>query len=183
MRVNDGFLVFRGLYSGRETSGEVFLRLGWLSEGNISGRVKITVFSSKFTSFTFQPMLCHALVWGVLVFVHHSEFFWAGAGRSLPIIPSILENGSLTHRVHLAFRDRNSVSGVYLPLNCFFGETYLLAQFRQMRYLPSSKSSVMQLLQNTFLQRGQRVNFGGGTVRLHRLHLSSESGGRGPPIG
>ena len=178
MRVKDGFLVFRGLYSGRETRGEVFLRLGCFSDGNISGRVKITVFSSKFTSFTFHPMLCHALVWGVLlVLVHHSEFFWAGAGRSLLIIPSILEKGSLTHRVHLAFRDRYNVSGVYLPLNCFLGETYLLAQFKQMRYLPSSKSSVMQLLQNTLLHRGQRVSCGGGIVRLHRLHLSSESGG------
>lgn len=117
------------------------------------------------------------------MFVHHSEFFWAGAGRSLPIIPSILENGSLTHLVHLAFRDRYNVSGVYLPLNNFLGETYLLAQFRQMRYLPSTKSSVMQLLQNTCLQRGQRVSCEGGTDRLHRLHLSSESGGRGPPIG
>jgi hypothetical protein len=70
-----------------------------------------------------------------------------------------------------------------LPLNCFLGETYLLAQLRQMRYLPSTKSSVMQLLQNTLLHRGQRVSCGGGTVRLHKLHFSSESGGRGPPIG
>ncbi len=184
MRVNDGFLVFLGLYSGRETRGEVLLRLCCFSEGNTSGRVKITVPSSKFTSFTFQPMLSQALAWGVFfVFVHHSEFCWADAGRSLPIIPSILEKGSLTHLAHLAFRDRYRVRGVYLPLNCLFGETYLLAQLRQMRYLPSTKSSVMQLLQNNCLQRKQRVSFEGTVVRLHRLHLSSESGGRGPPIG
>ena len=118
MRVNDGFLVFRGLYSGRETKAEVLLRLCCFSDGNTWGRVKISVFSSKFISCTFQPMLSQALAWGVfLVFVHHSEFCWADAGRSLPIIPSILENGSLTHLVHLAFRDRYIVRGVYLPLN------------------------------------------------------------------
>jgi len=101
----------------------------------------------------------------------------------LPIIPSICENGSLTHLVHLAFRDRYSVSGVYLPLNAGLGAMYLLAQLRQMRYLPSIRSSVMQLLQNSCLQRGQRVSFEGGMVRLHRLHLFSGSGGRVPPIG
>ena len=73
--------------------------------------------------------------------------------------------------------------GVYLPLKDALGATYLLAQFRQIRYFPSSKSSVMQLLQNSCLQRGQRVSCGGGTVRLHRLHLFSGSGGRVPPIG
>ena len=74
--------------------------------------------------------------------------------------------------------------GVYFPLNAdALGATYLLAQLRQIRYSPSRRSSVMQLLQNSCLQRGQRVSCEGGTVRLHRLHLFSGSGGRVPPIG
>ena len=73
---------------------------------------------------------------------------------------------------------------MYLPLNADgLGETYLLAQLRQIRYSPSRRSSVMQLLQNSFLQRGQRVSCDGGTVRLHMLHWLSGSGGRVPPIG
>ena len=63
------------------------------------------------------------------------------------------------------------------------GETYLLAQLRQIRYSPLRRSSVMQLLQNNCLQREQRVSCEGGTVRLHKLHLLSGSGGRVPPIG
>ena len=41
----------------------------------------------------------------------------------------------------------------------------------------------MQLLQNSYLHRGQRVSFEGGTVHLRRLHWLSGSGGRVPPIG
>ena len=117
------------------------------------------------------------------MFVHHSGFLWADAGRSLPIIPSICGNGSFIHLFHLAFLDRYSVRGVYLPLKDALGATILLAQLRQTRYSSSRRSSVMQLLQNSCLQRGQRVSCGGGTVRLHRLHLFSGSGGRVPPIG
>ena len=73
---------------------------------------------------------------------------------------------------------------MYLPVNDdALGETYLLAQLRQIRYSPSRRSSVMQLLQNSCLQRGQRVSFEGGIVRLHRLHWLFGSGGRVPPIG
>ena len=73
---------------------------------------------------------------------------------------------------------------MYLPLNAdCLGETILLAQFRQIRYSPSRKSSVMQLLQNRCLHLGQRVSCEGCTVRLHRLHWLSGSGGRVPPIG
>ena len=76
------------------------------------------------------------------------------------------------------------MSGVYLPLNAVgLGDTYRLAQLRQTRYSFSRRSSVMQLLQNSCLQRGQRVSCGGGTVRLHRLHWLSGSGGRVPHIG
>ena len=118
------------------------------------------------------------------MFVHHSGFLCADAGRSLPISPSICGNWSLTHLVHLAFLDRYSVRGVYLPLNDdAFGETYLRAQLRQIRYSPSRRSSVMQLLQNSFLHRGHRVSREGGSVRLHRLHWLFGSGGRVPPIG
>ena len=184
MRVNDGVFFVLGLYSGSLTRGEALLRLCCFSGVSTSGRVKITVFSFRFTSFMFQPMLSQALVWDVFfVFFHHSGFWWADSGRSLPIIPSIRENWSLTHLVHLAFRDRYRVRGVYLPLNAGLGVTYLLAQLRQTRYSPSRRSSVMQLLQNSCLQRGQRVSLEGSTVRLHRLHLSSGSGGRVPPIG
>ena len=184
MRVKDGVFFFLGLYSGRLTNGDVFFCLCSFSGVSTSGRVKITVFSSRFTSFTVQPMLSQALAWDVFfVFFHHSGFLWADAGRSLPIIPSICENWSLTHLVHSAFRDRYRVRGVYFPLNDDLGATYLLAQLRQTRYSPSRRSSVMQLLQNSCLQRGQRVSFEGGTVLLHRLHLSSGSGGRVPPIG
>ena len=111
------------------------------------------------------------------MFIHHSVFWWAGVGRSLPIIPSTLENGSLTHLVQLAFRDRYRVRGVYLPLNVLLGETDLLAQLRQTKYLPSTRSSVMQLLQNSCLQRKQRKSLNGATVRLHKLHSSFELGG------
>jgi hypothetical protein len=73
---------------------------------------------------------------------------------------------------------------MYLLLNAFaLGETYLLAQFRHIRYSPSRRSSVMQLLQNSFLQRGQRVSLDGGTVFLHRLHWLFGSGGCIPPMG
>ena len=73
---------------------------------------------------------------------------------------------------------------MYLPVNADgLGETILLAQLRQIRYLPSRRSSVMQLLQNSCLHLGQRVSCEGGTVRLHRLHWLSGSGGRVPPIG
>jgi hypothetical protein len=41
----------------------------------------------------------------------------------------------------------------------------------------------MQFLQNNFLHLGQRVSCEGGTVRLHKLHWLSGSGGRVPPIG
>ena len=76
------------------------------------------------------------------------------------------------------------VRGVYLPLNDeVLGETYLRAQLRQTRYSSSRRSSVMQLLQNSFLHRGQRVSWDGATVRLHRLHWLFGSGGRVPPIG
>ena len=61
IRVNDGFLVFLGLYSGRETRADIFLRLVCFLGAKTSGRVKITVLSSKFTSFTFQSMLSQAL--------------------------------------------------------------------------------------------------------------------------
>jgi hypothetical protein len=101
----------------------------------------------------------------------------------LPIIPSICENWNLTHLVHLAFLDKYTVREVYFPLNAGLGVTYLLAQFRQTRYSPSRRSSVMQLLQNSCLHRGQRVSCEGGTVRLHRLHWLFGSGGRVPPIG
>jgi len=134
MRVNDGVFFFLGLYSGRLTRGEVFFGLCSFLGVNISGRVKITVFSFRFTSFMFQPMLSQALAWDVFfVFFHHSGFLWADSGRSLPIIPSIRENWSLTHLVHLAFRDRYRVRGVYFPLNAGLGATYLLAQLRQIR--------------------------------------------------
>lgn len=61
MRVKDGVFFFLGLYSGRDTRDEVFF--GLLSFFGVStwGRVKITVFSFRFTSFMFQPMLCQAL--------------------------------------------------------------------------------------------------------------------------
>ena len=73
---------------------------------------------------------------------------------------------------------------MYLPVNAdCLGETYLLAQFRHIRYSPSRRSSVMQLLQNSCLHLGQRVSCDGGTVLLHRLHWLSGSGGRVPPIG
>ena len=73
---------------------------------------------------------------------------------------------------------------MYLPVNAdCLGETILLAQLRQIRYSPSRRSSVMQLLQNSCLHRWQRVSCGGSTVRLHRLHWLSGSGGRVPPIG
>jgi hypothetical protein len=117
------------------------------------------------------------------VFIHHSVVCRADAGRSLPIIPSTLENGSLTHLVQLAFRERYNVRGVYLLMKVFLGETYLLAQLRQTRYLLSTKSLVMQLLQNSRLQRKQRISLEGTIVCLHKLHFSSELGGRGPPIG
>ena len=117
------------------------------------------------------------------MFIHHSVFWWAGAGRSLPIIPSTLENGSLTHLVQLVFRDRYRVRGVYLLLNILLGETDLLAQLRQTKYLPSIRSSVKQLLQNSCLQWRQRKSFDGATVRLHKLHSSCGLGGRDPPIG
>jgi len=61
MRVKDGVFFFLGLYSGRDTRGEVFLGLPSFSDVNISGRVKITVFSFRFSSFMFQPMLSQAL--------------------------------------------------------------------------------------------------------------------------
>ena len=61
MRVNEDVFFFRGLYSGSLTRGDVFLGLLSSSGVNSSGRVKITVFSFGFTSFMFQPMLCHAL--------------------------------------------------------------------------------------------------------------------------
>ena len=61
MRVKDGVFFFLGLYSGRLTRGEVFLLLCSFLGVNISGRVKITVFSFRFTSFMLQPMLCQAL--------------------------------------------------------------------------------------------------------------------------
>ena len=118
-----------------------------------------------------------------MLFVHHSGFLCADAGSSLPIIPSSCENWSLTHLVHSAFLDKYRVRGVYFPLNAGLGATYLLAQLRQIRYSPSRRSSVMQLLQNSCLQRGQRVSCDGGTVRLHRLHWLFGSGGRVPPIG
>ena len=118
------------------------------------------------------------------MFVHHSGFLRAAAGRSLPIKPSICENWSLTHRVHFAFLDRNSVRVVYLFLNAdALGATYLRAQLRHIRYSPSRRSSVMQLLQNSCLHLGQRVSCEGDTVRLQRLHWLFGSGGRVPPIG
>ena len=92
------------------------------------------------------------------MFVHHSVVWRADAGRSLPIIPSILENWSLTHLVQLVFRERYNIRGVYLPLNFPLVETYLLAQLRQTTYLSSTRSSVMQLLQNSRLQRKQRMS-------------------------
>ena len=61
MRVKDGVFFFLGLYSGRDTRGEAFFGLFSFSGVNMLGRVKITVFSSRFTSFVFQPMLCQAL--------------------------------------------------------------------------------------------------------------------------
>ena len=61
MRVKDGVFFFLGLYSGRDTRGEVFFGLLSFSGVNMLGRVKITVFSSRFTSFMFQPILCQAL--------------------------------------------------------------------------------------------------------------------------
>ena len=73
---------------------------------------------------------------------------------------------------------------VYLPLNAdALGATYLRAQLRQIRYSPSRRSSVMQLLQYSCLHLGQRVSCDGGTMRLHSLHRLFGSGGRVPPIG
>ena len=85
--------------------------------------MKITVFLSKFTCCTFQPMVNQALPWMECVFFHHSAFCRADAGRSLLIIPSILEKGSLTYLVHLAFLDRYNVRGMYLLLKVLFGDT------------------------------------------------------------
>ena len=102
-----------------------------------SGRVKVTVFSLRFTSFMFQPIVCHALAWEELFFVHHSRFLWAAVGRSFPISSSIWENWSLSHVFHWAFLDKNRVKAVYLPLKAdCLDETYLRAQFRQIRYSP-----------------------------------------------
>jgi hypothetical protein len=183
MRVKDGIFFFRGLYSGRDAKGEVFFGLLGFLGASTSGRVKITVFSVGFTSFMLQPMLFQALARTEVLFVHHSGFLCAEAGSSLPIIPSISENCSLTHLVHLAFLDKYMVRGVYFPLNACLGDTYFLAQFRQTKYSPVRRSSVMQLLQNSCLHRGQRVSCEGGTVRLHRLHWLFGGGGRVPPIG
>lgn len=61
MRVKDGVFFFLGLYSGRDTRGDVFFGLCCFSGVSTSGRVKITVFSFRFTSFMLQPMLCQAL--------------------------------------------------------------------------------------------------------------------------
>ena len=60
-RVKDGFFFFLGLYSGSLTKGEVFFGLFSFTGVNMSERVKITVVSSRFTSFMLQPMLCQAL--------------------------------------------------------------------------------------------------------------------------
>ena len=182
--VNDGVFFLRGLYSGSLTNGDFLLVLFSFVLGSTWGRVKITVFSFRFTSLMFQPMFCHALNCTDLVFVHHSVVLWAAAGRSFPIRPSISENWSLSHRFHWAFLDKNRVRGVYLPLKAdALGVTYLRAQFRQIRYSPSRRSSVMQLLQYSCLQRGHRVSCEGETVRLQSLHWLSGSGGRVPPIG
>lgn len=147
MRVNEGVFFFMGLYAGSLTKGEVFLGLLSFSAVSTSGRVKTTVRSLRFTSFTDQPMLCHDLAWTVVLFVHHSGFLWAEAGRSLPSIPSTSENWSRTHLVHFAFFDKYRVRDVYLPLKAGWGDTYLLAQLRQTKYSLSRGSSVMQLLQ------------------------------------
>ncbi len=61
MRVKDGVFFFLGLYFGRDTRGEVFFGLLSFFGVNMLGRVKITVFFSRFTSFMLQPMLCQAL--------------------------------------------------------------------------------------------------------------------------
>ena len=60
MRVNEGVFFFLGLYSGRLTRGEVLFGLLSFSGVSTSGRVKITVFSFRFTSFMFHPMLSQA---------------------------------------------------------------------------------------------------------------------------
>ena len=184
IRVKDGVFFVRGLYSGSLTRGDFRLGLGSFSGVNTSGRVKTTVFSFGFMVFIDQPILCHALACTEPEFVHHSGLLCAAAGRSAPIIPSICGNCSLIRLVHCAFLDRYNVIGVYLPLNADgLGDTYRLAQLRHTSYSPRCRSSVMQLLQNSYLQRGQRVSCGGGTVRLHRLHWFSGGGGRVPPIG
>ncbi len=177
MRVKDGVFLFLGLYSGRDTRGEVFFGLCFFSGFSTLGRVKITVSCLMFTSFMFQPIFFHALFCTEFSFVHHSGFLCADVGRFLPIIPSICENWSLTHLVHLAFLDKYKVRGVYLPLNAGLGVTYLLAQWRQIRNSPSRRSSVMQLLQNNCLQRGQRVSCDGGIFLSHKLHWLFGFGG------
>ena len=61
MRVNEGVFLLLGLYSGRDTKGEVFRGLVSFSGVSTLGRVKMTAFSFRFASFMLQPMLCQAL--------------------------------------------------------------------------------------------------------------------------
>ena len=57
IRVKEGVFVFLGLYSGRLTNGDFFLELFSFLEVTTFGRVKITVFCFRFTSFMLQPIL------------------------------------------------------------------------------------------------------------------------------
>lgn len=132
--------------------------------------MNLTLRASRSMSSTFHPTSVHARPWALSrLLAHHSLRVKAAKGRLFPMIASISWKGRTIRLAKRALRSRYLLNGLYL-LPTLRGDTFLLAQFKQMR-APSSSNN-MQLKQYILLHLGQRLRSELRKILLQREHSS-----------